>query len=177
MGKIKDDLDWLSSPKVAASISGDIDYFSLLGDQQKKVGIYFTIRGGTAKGNQSFTRLVVGTAQFHCVRAMKGALPLFYLEEAATCGKAEFIKKAASEYRKYFQTIFVYQSPGQLVHLFGKAGAQEIMESCGMQIYLGGGIRDIASTKNIAESVGRGTIEVDIPMAQADRTFKAESAA
>jgi len=176
MGKIKDDLDWLSSPKVAASISGDIDYLSFLGDPKKKVGIYYVIRGGSTKEMLSLTRMVVGIAQLACVRAMKGALPIFYLEEAATCGKAEFIKKAVSEYRKYFTVILVYQSQGQLILLFSEAGAQEIMESCGMQIFLGGGIRDFDSAKKVAEAVGRKTIDVDIPMAQLDRAFRAQSA-
>lgn len=176
MGKIKDDLDWLSSSDVAASISGDIDYLSLLGDPKKKVGIYYVIRGGSTKEMLSLTRMVVGIAQLACVRAMKGALPIFYLEEAATCGKAEFIRKSVSEYRKYFIVILVYQSQGQLILLFGKAGAQEITESCGMQVFPGGGIRSIDSAKNIAESAGRKTIDVEIPMAQADRAFRAQSA-
>lgn len=177
MGKIRDDLDWLSSPKIAAAISGDTDYLSVLGDPAKKVGIYYVLKGGTSKEMESLTRMVVGIAQRHCVQAMKGAVPLFYLEEAATCGKAEFIKKGVSECRKYFQTILIYQSPGQLELLFGKAGAQEIMESCGKQIYLGGGIRSIESAKTIAEAIGRATIYADSPSHQADRAFRAQSAA
>ena len=177
MGKIKDDLDWLSSPKIAAAISGDQDYLSLLGDPQKLVGIYFALKGGTVKDMESLVRMVVGIAQLVCVWAMKGALPLFYLEEAATCGKADFIKKAVSEYRKYFQTVLVYQSLGQLNLLFGKAGAQEILESCGMQIFLGGGIRSIQSAREIADSIGRTTIGVDIPLALADREFRMQNAA
>ena len=175
MGKIKDDLDWLSSPKVAETVSGDEDYLSYLGDPRKKVGIYYTLEGGSAKANESLTRIVVGIAQLHCIRANKGAKPLFYLEEANTCGAADFIKQAASEFRKFFTTVFVYQSHGQLTHLFGKSGAQEIMDSCGMQIYLGGGIRDPESAKRLADAIGKATIYIDNPMEQADRRFKADA--
>ncbi len=175
MGKIKDDLDWLSSPKVAQSISGDEDYLVLLGDPDKKVGIYYVLRGGSGKIMESLTRMVVGIAQLHCIRANQGARPLFYLEEAATCGGADFIKQAASECRKYFHSVFVYQSHGQLTHLFGKSGAQEILDSCGMQIYLGSGIRDPESAKRLAEAVGKTTIYIDDPMVQADRAHRAES--
>lgn len=175
MGKIKDDLDWLSSPKVAESISGREDYLALLGDPNRKVGIYYVLQGGSSKNMESLTRMVVGIAQLHCMRAGKGARPLFYLEEAATCGGADFIKQAVSECRKYFHTVLVYQSQGQLDFLFDKAGAQEIRESCGMQILLGGGIRDIHSARQIADTVGKATIYVNDPMAQADRAYKAES--
>lgn len=175
MGKIKDDLDWLSSPKVAATVSGDEDYLAYLGDPSKKVGIYYVLEGGSGKANESLTRMVVGIAQLHCIRADKGAKPLFYLEEANTCGGAEFIKQAASEYRKFFTTVFIYQSHGQLTHLFGKSGAQEIMDSCGMQIYLGGGIRDPESARRLADAIGKATIYMDNPMQQADRRFKAEA--
>lgn len=175
MGKIKDDLDWLSSHKVADSVSGDEDYFTYIADPDKKVGIYYILEGGSAKSNESLTRQVVGILQLHCIRANKGAKPLFYLEEANTCGAADFIKQAASEFRKFFTTIFVYQSHGQLTHLFGASGAQEIMDSCGMQIILGGGIRDITSAKRLADAIGKATIQIDNPMEQADRWFKAES--
>ncbi len=176
MGKLKSDLDWLSSPKVADSISGDEDYLAYLSDPNKKVGIYYVLRGGSGKIMESLTRMVVGIAMLHCMRNVSGALPTFYLEEAATCGGADFIKQAVSESRKYFHTILVYQSPGQPLNLFGRAGAQEIMESCGQHIYLGGGIRDFDSAQKVADSIGKTTILVDDPMAQSDRVFKAEKA-
>ncbi len=176
MGKIKDDFDFLSSPPVAEVISGDVDYFADLGDPTKKTGVYLEIPSGSGKFNKSFIRMAVGIAQLHCVRANKGARPLFYLEEAATCGNAEFIKSAASEFRKYFRTVLVYQSHGQLTGLFGKFGAQEIVESCGMQITLGGGIRDVDSAARLARTTGRTTITVQEP-AQQDRAFKAAQAA
>ena len=176
MGSIRSDINWLSDPKVAEAISGDEDYLSYLGDPTKKVAIYYAIKGGSTKVMQSLTRMVVGIAQLQCVHAGKGNLPLFYLEEAATCGKAHFIPKAVSEYRKYFTTILIYQSLGQIEYLFGKAGASEIMDSCGLQIFLGGGIRDITSAKRIAESVGKRTIWVDDLMQQYDRYFKAQRA-
>jgi hypothetical protein len=176
MGKIKDDLDWLSSEQAANSVSGDEDYLSYLGDPNKKVGIYYVIESGSGKVMESLTRMVVGIAMLHCVRAGKGALPLFYLEEAATCGKAEFIRKAVSEHRKHFHTILVYQSPGQLINLFGKAGAQEIMDSCGQQIHLGGGIRSIESAKELADAIGKKTIHVNRHMAQAEHAHRAELA-
>ena len=176
MGKIKSDLDWLTSEKMANSISGEADYLRDLGDPNKKVGIYLGVTGGTTKEMESFIRLVVGIAQLHCVRAMKGALPLFYIEEAAALGKADFINKAVSEYRKYFQTVLVYQSLGQINKLFGKAGAQEILDSCGMQIFLGGGIRSYDSAKQIADTVGKATINVDTPFSQLDCAYRAENA-
>ena len=145
MGKLKSDLDWLSSPQVAASISGEEDYLRFLGDPDHKAGIYYCLEGGSGKHNESLTRMVVGIAMLHCIRAGKGHRPLFYLDEAATCGNAEFMKSAASEFRKYFRTIFVYQSKGQLDGLFGKAGAQEIIDSCGQIVVLGGGLRDVES--------------------------------
>lgn len=171
--RLREDLDWLSSPQVAASVSGDEDYLSYLGDPLKKVGIYYNIPGGTAKNNESLTRMVTGIAQEHCVTAGKGARPLFYLEECAALGAAEFIKSAVSEYRKYFRTVLVYQSYGQLTHHFGRSGAQEIMDSCGMQLYLGGGIRDIDSARRLADTIGKATIDVDDPLVQQDRAFRA----
>ncbi len=176
MGKIKSDLDWLSSPDIAESVSGEEDYLALLGDPDKKVGIYYVLQSGTSKVMESLTRLVVGIAQLHCERANKGARPLFYLDESATCGKADFIKRLVSENRKFIQTILVYQSIGQLIHLFGKAGAQEILDSCGSQIYLGGGIRAFESAQALANSVGKKTIKIDNPMAQTDRAHRADQA-
>lgn len=176
MGKIKDDLDWLSASEIAETISGNIDYLSWLGDPDKKIGIYYVLEGGTGREMESLTRLVVGIVQIHCIRANKGALPLLYLDEAATCGKAEFIKRSISEFRKYYQTILVYQSAGQLIDLFGKAGAQEIFDGCGTQIYLGGGIRNIDSAKPLAETIGKKTIFINRNMAQAEHAHKAELA-
>jgi len=176
MGKIKDDLDWLSSPKVAETVSGDEDYLAYLADPTKKVAIYYVLRGGSSKEKESLTRMVVGISQLHCIRADKGAKPLFYLEEANACGGADFVIDAASLYRRFFSTVFVYQSYGQLVHLFGKARAQEMMDSCGTQVYLGGGIRDPESAKRLADAIGKTTIYIDDPMAQADRRHKADQA-
>ena len=176
MGMIRDDLDWLASPAVAESVSGDEDYLAYLADPHKKVGIYYALKGGSGKLMESLTRMVVGIGKLHCMRAVSGVRPLFYLEEAATCGSADFIKELVSECRKYIDVVLVYQSQGQLVHLFGKAGAQEIQESCGMQIILGGGIRDIESARRYADMVGKMTLEMDDPMAQAERAYLAESA-
>lgn len=176
MGCLKDSFDWLSSPKVAKSVSGDADYLSDLANPHKKIGVYYVLPGGSGKLNESLTRMVVGIAQLHCARAGLGTRPLFYLEEAATCGGAEFIKSAVSEFRKYFRTILVYQSYGQLEHLFGKAGAQEIIDSCGMQLYMGGGIREISSAKRLADTVGKITIQIDDPMAQDSHRFKSQQA-
>lgn len=176
MGTIKDQLDWLSSPTVAATVSGDEDYLAYLGDPTKKVAIYYILRGGSSKQMESLTRMVVGISQLHCIRADKGAKPLFYLEEANACGGADFVKDAASLYRRFFSTVFVYQSYGQLIHLFGKSGAQEMMDSCGTQIYLGGGIRDPESARRLADAIGKTTIYIDDPMAQADRWHKADQA-
>lgn len=175
MGKLKSDLDWLSSPAVAESVSGDEDYLEYLSDPNKKVGIYYALRSGSGEIMQSLTRMVVGIAMLHCMRNISGTLPTFYLEEAATCGGADFIKQAVSECRKYFHTILVYQSPGQVLHLFGRAGLQEIMDSCGMQLYLGGGIRSHETGKIVADSIGKSTILVDDPIAQLDRKFQAEN--
>jgi type IV secretion system protein VirD4 len=176
MGKIKDDLDWLSSPSVAESISGDEDYLSYLADPAKKVGIYYALAGGSGPIMESLTRMVTGIGMLHCMRAGKGARPLFYIEEAATLGKADFVKQAVSECRKYFHTVLVYQSRGQLEFLFTKAGATEILDSCGQHIILGGGLRDHASARVISDTIGKATIYVDDPMAQADRAYKADSA-
>ncbi|MES9861136.1 MAG: type IV secretory system conjugative DNA transfer family protein [Candidatus Thiodiazotropha sp. LLP2] len=176
MGKIKSDLDWLSSRSIAASISGDIDYLAYLADPNKKVGVYYVVESGTTREMESLNRLVVGIGQLHCARSNKGALPVFYLEEAASCGKAEFIKKAVSQDRKHYTTVLIYQSGGQLILLFGKAGAQEILESCGTQIYLGGGIREIDGAKRLADSIGKKTIQIDNRMAQADRAHRAGQA-
>lgn len=176
MGLIKDSLDWLSSPLVADSVSGDKDFLSYLPRPDKKLGVYYTLPGGSGDANQSLTRMVVGIAQLHCVRANTGSRPLFYLEEAATCGGAKFLKSAVSEFRKYFRSVLVYQSHGQLTHHFGKSGAQEIMDSAGLQIYMGGGIRDIDSARRLAETVGKTTIEIDDPMAQGGHAFKADTA-
>lgn len=171
-GCLKDNFDWLSSPRVAESVSGEEDFLRDLGDPNKKVGVYYALPGGGSKFNESLTRMVVGIAQLHCVRAGMGARPLFYIEEAASLGAADFIKSAVSEYRKYFRTILIYQSYGQLEGLFGKAGAQEIIDSCGMQLYMGGGIREITSAQRLADTVGKITIHVDDAMAQAEHLHK-----
>ncbi len=176
ISKMLSDLDWLSSEEIAESISGDDAYFEKLGDPSEKIAIYFQIEGGTTEENQSFVRFVVGIAQLNCVYANMGALPLFYLEECATCGNASFIRKAASEYRKYFRTVFIYQSLGQLSYHLGEHGATEILESCAYHIYLGGGIRAIKSAREIAEAIGKTTINVDPMMEQADRVYRAERA-
>jgi type IV secretory pathway TraG/TraD family ATPase VirD4 len=60
--------------------------------------------------------------------------------------------------------------------LFGQPGAQEIQESCGMQIILGGGIRDIESARRYADMVGKMTLEMNDPVAQAERAYQAETA-
>lgn len=176
MGKIKDDLDWLSSSHTADLVSGGEDYLAYLADPARKIGIYYVVEAGAGKVTESLTRMTIGIAQLHCIRANSGALPLFYLEEAATCGKAEFIKKAVSEHRKHFQTILVYQSIGQITHLFGKAGAQEILDSCGLQLFLGGGVRSIDSAKPLAEAIGKRTIFVNRHMAQANHASQASAA-
>lgn len=176
MGKIKDDLDWLTSPSIADSISGDEDFLAYLSDPTRKVGIYYVLGSGSANVMESLTRMVVGIAMLHCIRAGKGARPLFYTEEAASLGKADFVKQAVSEFRKYFHTVLVYQSRGQLESLFTKAGATEIVDSCGQQIILGGGLRDYSSARVISDTIGKATIDVDDPMAQADRAYKADSA-
>lgn len=176
ISKIKSDLDWLSSPSVAASVSGDEDYLSYLADPNKKVGVYYCLEGGSGSANESLTRMVIGIAMLHCVRAEKGHRPLFYLDEAATCGKAEFIKLAASEYRKYFRTVFVYQSKGQLDDLFTKAGATTIIDSCGQIIVMGGGISDVSSAKYFADMCGKATVFENDNMAQGDRRRKAKQA-
>ena len=173
---LKDSFDWLSSPKVAASVSGDPDFLPDLANPQKKVGVYYALPSGSGKFNESLTRMVVGIAQLHCVRAGHGARPLFYLEEAATCGGADFIKSAVSEFRKYFRTVLVYQSFGQLEHLFGKAGAQEIIDSCGMQLYMGGGVREISSAQRLADTVGKMSIGIDDPVMQAAHRFRSKQA-
>ncbi|VAW44563.1 hypothetical protein MNBD_GAMMA03-673 [hydrothermal vent metagenome] len=175
MGKIKSNFNYLSSRKVAQSLSGDVDYLEFLGDPNKKVGIYLIIRAGSAKAQKSLICQAIGIAQLHCIRANKGAKPLFYIEEANTCGAAECIKEGVSQFRKFFFTVLVYQSHGQLTHLFGASGAQEIMDSCGMQIYLGGGIRDPKSARRLSDAIGKTTIYIDNPMEQADRRFKAEA--
>lgn len=174
MGKIKSDFDWLSSPHIAESISGDNDILPLLNDPNEKTGIYCALKSGSGEIMQGFVSMVVGIAMLHSVRNITGTKPTFYLEEAATCGKASFIRSAVSEFRKYFHTVLVYQSPGQPVNIFGKAGAQELMESCGQHIYLGGGIRDFDSAKKLSDTIGKTTILLDDPMAQSDRKFKAQ---
>ncbi len=176
MGAIKDDLDWLSSSPIADSISGEVNYFAHLADPNELVGVYFVIKGGTTREMRSCIRMVVGIAQLNCVYANKGGVPLFWLEEAATMGAAGFIRKAVSEFRKYMETVLVYQSPGQLSLHFGQPGAQEILDSCGTHLYLGGGIRSIHSARDLADAIGRTTIDVDMRMEQADRAFKANTA-
>ncbi len=176
MGKLKDDFDWLASETVAASVSGDSDYLAYLPDPNRKIAVYYVLNSGSGKLMESLTRMVVGVAMLHCTRFHQGKRPLFYLEEAATCGGANFIKRLVSECRKYMDTVLVYQSQGQLNHLFGRAGSQEIIESCGTQIILGGGIRDIHSAQRYAEMIGRTTVEYDDKLIQADRRFKAETA-
>ena len=176
MGKLRDDLDWLASPAVADSVSGDEDYLAYLSDPRRKVGIYYVLKGGSGKFMESLTRMVVGIAKLHCMRSVTGVRPLFFLEEAATCGRADFIKELVSECRKYIDVVLVYQSLGQLVQLFNKAGAQEIQESCGMQIILGGGVRDIESARRYADMVGKMTLEMNDPVAQAERAYQAETA-
>lgn len=176
IGCLKDSFDWLSSPKVAGSVSGDTDFLADLPNPNKKLGVYYTPPSGSGRFNQSLTRMVVGIAQLHCARSGLGSRPLFYLEEAATCGGADFVKTAVSEFRKYFRTVLVYQSYGQLEHLFKKAGSQEIIDSCGMQLYMGGGIREISSAKRLADTVGKTTIHIDDPMAQGNHRLKSEQA-
>lgn len=174
MGKIKSDLDWLSSKTVADSISGDDDYLALLDDPNARIGVHHVLRGGSTKSSQGYVRAVVSAVQQNCIMADKGARPLVYLEETASCGKADFVIDSTSQYRKYFEFLMVYQSLGQLIRLFGKAGAQEILENCGMQIYMGGGIRSYESARGLADSAGYKTIDVDMSMTQADRAFNAE---
>ncbi len=174
MGKLRDDLDWLSSNAVAEAVSGDEDILSYLPDPNRKIAIYYVLKSGSGKFMESLTRMTTGIAMLHCMRNYQGKRPLFYLEEAATCGGAHFIKQLVSECRKYMETVLVYQSQGQLDHLFGRAGATEIRESCGMQIVLGGGVRDIDSAKRYADMVGKMTLAINDPIAQADRAYKAE---
>ena len=176
IGCLKDSFDWLSSPKAAAAVSGDADYLPELADPGKKVGVYYAQPSGSGTFNESLTRMVVGIAQLHCVRAGRGARPLFFIEEAVSCGGADFIKSAVSEFRKFFRTLLVYQSHGQLVHLMGKAGAEEIIDSCGMQLYMGGGIREISSARRLADTVGKVTIQLDDPMAQGNHRLRSEQA-
>lgn len=175
MGKIRTDLDWLSSRTIAKSISGDKNYFASLGNPSNKVGIYFVVKGGTVKEMQSYIRLVVGIAQLNCVYADKGARPLMFLEECGSLGRASYLRAAVSQYRKYADWVLVFQSNfGQLTGTFGDSGASEILESCGTHVYLGGGIRSVRSARDVADSIGRTTIEVDMRMEQADRAFKAD---
>lgn len=176
MGKLRDDLDWLASPAVADAVSGDEDFLSYLPDPARKIAIYYVLKSGSGKLMESLTRMTTGIAMLHCMRNFQGKRPTFYLEEAATCGGADFIKQLVSECRKYIETVLVYQSQGQIDHLFGKSGAQEIRESCGMQIILGGGIRDIDSAKRYADMIGKATIATNDTITQADRAFKAEQA-
>lgn len=173
MSHIKSSLRFLTSPKVAASISGDEDYLAYLADPKKKVGVYLALPSGKGKQCRSLIRMVFGIAKIHCSRAGLGARPLFYLDEAATCGSARFIKELASELRKYIRSIFVYQSQGQPIGFFGESGAQEINDNCGLQIFLGGGIRDFRSAERLANTIGKATILKDDPLMQADRTNQA----
>jgi type IV secretion system protein VirD4 len=176
MGQIKTDLQWLADPFMQDVLDTREDFLPRLADPAAKVAVYLKVPPEMTSVWTSFNRVVVGSAMLHCQRAGKGARPYFHLDEAATCGGAAFIKSAVSQNRKYFQTQLVYQSHGQLVHLFGRAGAQEIVSSCGLQQYMGGGIRDLETATSLAESIGHATITVDDPLTQADRAFRARAA-
>ena len=178
IGKIGTDLDYLSSPQMSKAISSRDNESPLakLPIAGKKTGVYLPFITANAKANQSFLRTVTGIAMLHCQLANQGARPLFYLEEAAACGNADFIKQAVSQNRKFQQTVLVYQSFGQIEHHFGKAGATEIVDGCGMQVFLGGGMRSIESAKRGSETLGEGTIEAADPVRQADRRHHAREA-
>ena len=176
MSHIKSSLRLLTSPQVSASISGDTDFFQLLADPEEAVGIYIGIPSGKGKKMRSFVRMLFRAAITHCTTAGLGARPLFYIEEAAILGAADYVKQLFSELRKFARTVAVYQSQGQPKGLFGAAGAQEIIDSAGMQIYPGGGIRSIESARNVADTVGQATISLNDPMAQAERAYNSMKA-
>lgn len=176
IGYIKDHLLWLADPLMQTMLDGEEDYLAKLADPNERVAIYLTIPAELTEKQKSYIRVVVGIGMLHCQRAGKGARPLFLLEEAATCGGADFIKAAVSKNRKYHDTHLFYQAWGQMVHHFGHAGANEIMASCGFQQYLGGGIRDIDTASMLARQIGNATILIDDPIEQAERAFHAKEA-
>lgn len=164
----------LSDPLQRKSLSGDIDYLALLADPRRKVAVQCCVEAGAAETEMSRTRMLLGIGMLHVERAASGSRPTFYIPEAALCGGMEELVRALSQNRKHFKTILEYQSHGQLTAHFGEDRSQEMIESIGMRIYMGGGLRSLATAREVAASVGRFTaLEID-PSAQAAHIYQAE---
>lgn len=173
MGHIKDKLLVLADPLIAESLEGESDYLPKLADANAKVSINLIIPPEMTEKWSFLARLVVGAAMVHCQRANNGTRPLFNLDEAATMKGAAFVKTAVSVNRKYHDTQLVYQSLGQIEQHFGPAGAQEILSSCGIQQFPGGGIRDNKTAEYIERKVGRVSAELIDPERVAHHQFEA----
>lgn len=95
-------------------------------------------------------------------RAAGGERIALVIDEAASLGPFPEIAEFYSIGRGFgIVPVTVYQDQGQIEHNLGRNGAQTLSANAAIECYLGGGVRDLDTARNLSHRLGNQTISLD----------------
>lgn len=112
-----------------------------------------------------------------CIRTMKQRAPhaapmLMVIDEAARLGPFPELTELPALGRGYgLVPVLTYQDDGQIALNLGPHGATTLSANAGIELYLGGGIRDLTTATALSRRLGNQTITLIDPLTRARGEF------
>jgi type IV secretion system protein VirD4 len=128
-----------------------------------KTDVFIQVSKFDMRENPTLVRLMIGTILYVADHRQEGDAPderLVVVDEAATVGRMtifESIRDTARKKRLHLMMIF--QSQGQIEHLYGRPGLQSWMNGVSARVF--SGIEALEECRALSEIVGSYTAEVD----------------
>ena len=163
-GKLFEALSFIADPALSRCLKGGDFSLSVL-TGERPATIYLIVPGEFMQLYAPFMRLMIGVAMLCKGRKPQSPRVVFLLDEAAQLGHFEMLKLAFSLKRGGgVRTWAFFQSVGQLVDLYGQAGAQAFLESAQLRQFFGVGHYDTA--RLVSDMLGVETVFYDDPLYQ-----------
>ena len=171
MGTLFNALSFIGDPALSRCLQGgDFTFDVLTGDAPATV--YLIVPGDLMKLYPAFIRLMVGVAML-----TKGLKPsskgvVFLLDEAGQLGTFDILQLAFSYKRGGgVRTWAFFQSIGQLIDLYGHAGAQAFLESAQLRQFFG--VNHFETARFVSDMLGVATVFHDDPLYQTPHFMQA----
>lgn len=120
----------------------------------------------------SLVRLLLSCISTMKQRAPHAAPMLMVIDEAARLGSFPELAELPAIGRGYgLVPVLTYQDDGQIALNLGPHGATTLSANAGIELYLGGGIRDLATASALSRRLGNQTITLIDPLTRARGEF------
>ena len=156
MGTFKTAMNVCLDPRVAKNLSGESE-FSLMDLRRECTSVYLTVKPNDQMRVRPLLAMFfeVATLQFMEREPSKSEKSVcFVLDEFVRLGNMKQVLEMPALGRGYrLQALFVCQSLSQLKGIYGKEGADQLINTCGFHLYYGQ--NEIEVAKMVSEMVGK----------------------